>query len=613
MSALLRIFFVFLLSSTSLTVLAADPTSPSEILVKPFGKPDPNKPFITMLVSPFAEPNGQEGIIPQTFKAMQEVFGPNNFQAVLFSGDPEDVKNADLVLVSTGTYLRMPNKGLRDLATVASDLHPDPNKAEGSLFVTLKSRTDINTIEDMKGKRLAATGPNGFAGHDLALGELARRGQDPDHFFSSETYTSYDMPAVLTKLRNNQADVGIVRNCLLENLRASGQNVDDIKPLLVKDSSETGRCLVSTDLFPNWTIAATPQLSPELSRRVVLKLFSLPSGPGGLHWTVVSDYSGADAMYKQIRRGPYSYLREWNLKRFWDMYWPWCVLGVILLITGVAHNIRTSYLVEKRTRQLRESFQNQRKLEDKARVAQEKMASLQKTGVVGQMSLIVTHELRQPLSAISGYIHGIERLLDQSVNKPNTEMLGSGIDAIKAQAKVAESILEKVRSYARKKGQARALLDTNEITREAVNTINAAMLSPTQISYSPSPDEDAKVWGDRMELELAVQNLLKNALQAVHDIEKPIVKAEVRKEKSSGGSPRVVITVTDNGKRLSDEDFEKLSSVLSSSKIDGLGLGLSIVRLIVENHGGQLEFRRCKEDGLTAIICLPEASHEAAV
>lgn len=608
MSALLRIFFAFLLSSASLIALAAEPTVSSEVLVKPFGKPDPNRPFITMLVSPFAKPNGQEGIIPQTFRAMQEVFGPNNFQAVLFSGNPEDVKNADLVLVSTGTYLRMPNKGLRDLATVASDLHPDPNKAEGSLFVTLKSRTDINTIEDMKGKRLAATGPNGFAGHDLAFGELALRGQDPDHFFSSETYTNYDMPDILTKLRNNQADVGIVRNCLLENLKASGQNVDDIKPLLVKDSSETARCLASTDLFPNWTIAATPQLSPELSRRVVLELFSLPSGPGGLHWTVASDYSGADAMYKQIRRGPYSYLREWNLKRFWDMYWPWCLLGVILLITGIVHNIRTSYLVEKRTLQLKESFQNQKKLEDKARVAQEKMASLQKTGVVGQMSLIVTHELRQPLSAISGYIHGIERLLDQTGCQPNSQMLGSGIDAIKAQAKVAESILEKVRSYARKKGQARSLLDANEITLEAVNTINTAMLSPIQISFTPLVGGDAKVWGDRMELELAVQNLLKNALQAVSDRKTPSVEVNLLKENSSGGSPRVVITVSDNGRRLNDEEFEKLSSVLSSSKIDGLGLGLSIVRLIVENHGGQLEFRRRYGEGLTAIIYLPEAA-----
>ena len=93
------------------------------------------------------------------------------------------------------------------------------------------------------------------------------------------------------------------------------------------------------------------------------------------------------------------------------MYWPWCLLGLVLLATGIAHNIRTGYLVEKRTRQLRESFQNQRRLEEKARRAQEKMASLQKTGVVGQMSLIVAHELRQPLSAISGYLHGIERLL----------------------------------------------------------------------------------------------------------------------------------------------------------------------------------------------------------
>ena len=46
-----------------------------------------------MLVSPLARPNGQEDIIPQTFRALQEVFGPNNFRAVLFSGNPEDIKD----------------------------------------------------------------------------------------------------------------------------------------------------------------------------------------------------------------------------------------------------------------------------------------------------------------------------------------------------------------------------------------------------------------------------------------------------------------------------------------------------------------------------------------
>ena len=109
-----------------------------------------------MLVSPLARPNGQEAIIPQT-SVPSKKFRPEQLPCGAVSGNPEDIKDADLVLGSTGTYLRMPNKGLRDLATVASDLHPDPNKAEGSLFVTLKSRNDINTLEDMKGKRLAAT------------------------------------------------------------------------------------------------------------------------------------------------------------------------------------------------------------------------------------------------------------------------------------------------------------------------------------------------------------------------------------------------------------------------------------------------------------------------
>ena len=156
-------------------------------------------------------------------------------------------------------------------------------------------------------------------------------------------------------------------------------------------------------------------------------------------------------------------------------------------------------------------------------------------------------------------------------------MLSSGIGAIKSQAKTAESILEKVRSYARKKGQPRSLLNANEIVLEAVNTLNEAMLSPTKVTFSGLKGRDDKIWSDKTELELAVQNLLKNALHAVSSEKNPSVSVSVHKEKSSGGSPRIAISVSDNGPRLSDEAFEKLSSVLSSSKIDGLGLGLSIV------------------------------------
>ena len=122
------------------------------------------------------------------------------------------------------------------------------------------------------------------------------------------------------------------------------------------------------------------------------------------------------------------------------------------------------------------------------------------------------------------------------------------------------------------------MLNANEIVLEAVNTLNEAMLSPTKVTFSGLKGRDDKIWSDKTELELAVQNLLKNALHAVSSEKNPSVSVSVHKEKSSGGSPRIAISVSDNGPRLSDEAFEKLSSVLSSSKIDGLGLGLSIYR-----------------------------------
>ena len=87
----------------------------------------------------------------------------------------------DLFLASSGFFWEMQLKyGARDLATVVSERAPDPNRAEGTLFVTLKNRADIEAFKDLRGKRVTATGSNAFSGHHVGLGEIARRGEDPD-------------------------------------------------------------------------------------------------------------------------------------------------------------------------------------------------------------------------------------------------------------------------------------------------------------------------------------------------------------------------------------------------------------------------------------------------
>ena len=114
-----------------------------------------------------------------------------------------------------------------------------------------------------------------------------------------------------------------------------------------------------------------------------------------------------------------------------------------------------------------------------------------------------------------------------------------------------------------------------------------------------------------MELELAVQNLVKNAAQAVRGQKDARVVVSVRRFCDERGVSRVAVEVTDNGPRLTDEQFEKLSAVLSSEKTDGLGLGLAIVSMIAENHGGRLTFERGRT-GLRVSITLPAGAPAAA-
>ena len=575
------------------------------VLAAPQGAADPSRPMITLLVSPFAYPNIHYPLIPRTIEAFQKLFGPNNFRALVSSGDPEDLEHADLILCSAGTYLRMQGKGAaRDLATAVSDLTPDPNHAEGSLFITRKDRTDINTFEDMKGKRVATTGPNAFAGYHVALAEIARRGENPDKFFSAQISTGFDMREVLTALRNNRADIGIVRTCFLEELQRDHIDVTDIKPLIVRDGVHPAACLSSTALYPNWSVLATPRLSASLARETSLTLLSMPADAAGLHWSITSNFRDVDAMYKSIRQGPYLYLRQWTWQRFWNDYWQWMILGLAAIAGLIAHSYRVSHLVRLRTQQLKGALHEQLVLERRAVEAQNRMQSLQRAGAVGQMSSIVAHELRQPLSTITSYAHGIERLLDQpgAVDK---RMISHGVAIMNEQAKAAEAIVKKVRSYAKRTGMQRTEVNLSELARKVVATVNAAQVSPIVVDVWVA-DTELMVWGDSMELELALQNLIQNALQALQNAKEGEVTVSVRKETGTHNQPHVVISVADNGRRLSDEEFADLSRVFSSNKLDGLGLGLSIVRLIMENHGGQLEFVRGAVNGLCVRMVFPQ-------
>ena len=119
-----------------------------------------------------------------------------------------------------------------------------------------------------------------------------------------------------------------------------------------------------------------------------------------------------------------------------------------------------------------------------------------------------------------------------------------------------------------------------------------------------SAADGTKYYMDAMDLNLMVRNLIKNALEA----SRVVPDAKVELVCVSTADNGLSIKVSDVGPALSDETFGKLAQPLNTTKIGGLGLGLSIVRLLAESYGGHVEFARRTPSGLSVTIVLPPAS-----
>lgn len=133
-----------------------------------------------------------------------------------------------------------------------------------------------------------------------------------------------------------------------------------------------------------------------------------------------------------------------------------------------------------------------------------------------------------------------------------------------------------------------------------------------------------KIFADPLEIELIVVNLLKNAVEAASSSPNPEVEIVIcngnadpdtsspenipssPEDSSFHISPRIIIR--DNGPRLTDEQFEALNTPLSSMKPEGLGLGLAIVRGLIENLGAVIEFKRSVPHGIEVSVVFPKTS-----
>lgn len=553
-------------------------------------------PVLRLGLSTVAMPATRDPLENATLEAFERAFGRERLfvrtypvlelEKAIRSGE------IDLFLGSAGLSRRVADTGARPLVTSVRPGLEDPNRNEGSLFIVRRD-APIQNIDDMRGRRLAANLPYGFSGYHAALGEIAARGYDPSDFFSSSIFfgKSAAMPDIARAVRNGDADVGILRLCAYEGLRVSDPELVAALRPLPPERPVDGKvaCLHSTRLYPAQTISVMPSVSPEDTKALLVSLLTLTAQSGGRSWSVATDFKAVDELLASLSLGPYARPEPWTLERFLRRYWPHVAVAAGLLAALLLHAWRADVLVRRREEELHEAAERERAQRDR-------IETLQRAGVVGQLSSLIAHEIHQPLAAIRLFADGLVRRASQG--SLSMEKIISVGGHIAHDAERARAVVDRVREYARERQPAKEPVDLAHLTAHLRETYPALFAK----SGAPTPTESNPLWvyGRPIELELVIVNLLRNAVEAASHAREPAVTVRTFRD-----GHHVVLTIQDNGPRVSDEVFSRLTEPVTSSKPEGLGLGLAIVRGIVENHEGSIAFERLEPDGILCRLTFP--------
>jgi two-component system sensor kinase FixL len=229
----------------------------------------------------------------------------------------------------------------------------------------------------------------------------------------------------------------------------------------------------------------------------------------------------------------------------------------------------------------------------------EKMARLSRVAVVGELTASLAHELNQPLTAIASNAAAARRFVARG--NLDLAMFEELLGDVFTDARRAGQIIHGIHRLVRKGEESRRELHLNEVILEVLRLLHSDLLDRSTTVTTDLAPELAPVWADSVQLQQVLLNLIMNSLEAMQHT--PVGEREIVIG-STGENGFVQVSVRDRGVGLPEGDPEKLFSHFFSTKPDGMGMGLTIVRSIVEAHGGELEAKNLG-DGAQFFFRLP--------
>jgi PAS domain S-box-containing protein len=225
-----------------------------------------------------------------------------------------------------------------------------------------------------------------------------------------------------------------------------------------------------------------------------------------------------------------------------------------------------------------------KRAEEALRQAQADLAHVGRVTTLGEMAASIAHEVDQPLSGVVINANACLRFLAGPT--PNLDEVRAGLRAIARDGRRASEVTARIRALARRTPGEKAPLDINEVIREVVVLAEGEARRTHARVRTELAGDLPRVVGDTVQLQQVVLNLLLNGLDAMHAVvDRP---REMVISTGREASHRVRVAVRDSGSGIAPEVANRLFEAFYTTKRSGMGMGLSISRSIVEQHGGRL-------------------------